>query len=181
MLVQSSVFSLLMETLGGGIYRRERFFYGWRIGFVDSPVLRVDQLITLGSIAHLSETSQSCTGHKVRPLRVGEVKKSQGDTVTAIAQTDEQRPTSAESYLRVFDFAFDDRRVPRSATCDGRDAGSVLVTDGQVKQQILHLVYTQPCEALGSTWTDARQRRNWHLVQIVRWFGAQTVQLLRKQ
>ncbi len=156
----------LLHAFGGRIDRCQRFTNGHRIRVLLLLHLRVHHLQGLGTFAHLAETAQRATWAHGLGLRGREVEKAQHQPAPGgIPDPHLQGPTPAKGDLRIADHALDQCLVAGAQLAQWAQAGAVLITTGQVEQQILNGFDPQPLQTFQHARPDPLESVDRNLIQ----------------
>ena len=147
--------ALLGQPLGGRVDGREGVADGQRLGVIQVVQLRVIDLKAGRTGPHLTVTAPVATTAQARLERGGKVVKAQAQRAAAVLQAAQQAATPAHDHLGGQHRAFHHGVQTRLQGADGGDAGTVLITQRQVKQQVLDRAQAQPVELVGQRRSDA--------------------------
>ena len=130
----------LADAGRGGIDGGEALFHQL-ISLAYRAVLGVEHFQAAAAAPHLAEAAQAGPACQAALLGCGKVKEAQGEGAAAVLDTRHQTAPLAEYDIGGAHLALDNniRAFPRGG--DGGDPGAILVAQGQVKQQVLHLVH----------------------------------------
>src|SRR5690606_2334682 len=96
--------------------------------------------------ADLAPGPQASPGGHPRLLAGVDMQPPQADPPAAVLEHRLQLPARALEQFAVDDLAFEDHMLSRARLCDGRDAGLVLVTQGQMDDEIHRLAQAELVE-----------------------------------
>ena len=135
---------LLAHSVGGGVNRGQGFFQGrqWQVAMGDL-VFRMIELQPGGPRSWFAVHPDGAASLQIVFLCGSEMKEAQRHHAGAICHLAQQRPAPPKHHICRHDFSFDDNAGFRAQAADGRNAGSVFVAKGQVKEQVFQIVQAE--------------------------------------
>ena len=112
------------------------------------------QLQTLRSPAHLAEAHDALTAGEPLVLTLTEVEKAQAEAAGAVVNHAHEGTTASVLKLRQLNLAAHDRFLAGTQRSDRTQARAVLVTQGQMEQQVLQRFDAERRKSLGDAWAD---------------------------
>ena len=151
----------LAEAFGRRINRRQPVIDGGlRIG-AETRVLRMHHLGSVRAMTHVAIAKDAHAGRELFGLASIEMEETQDQRrARIVADRDAQLRPITESALHRFDDAFDLRTFADAKIADRRDVRAILVTQRQVKPEILHRAQAKLREQRRKRRADAGQRRS---------------------
>ncbi len=133
--------TLLRQAFGGRVDRREGLLdRRRRLVAVERPIFGMVDLQARGAGAGLTVTAQVGAAFEALLLRIAEMIEAQAQHAGAVAQAHDQTAALAHGHIGAADHTFDHRVLARTQCADGHHAGAVLITQGQMEQQILQVL-----------------------------------------
>ncbi len=130
------------EGLCGGVNGGQVIFHRGG-GIVEQSIFRMVDLEPRGTGASFAEGAHTGAGVELLLLGRGKMKKAQAENAGAVAQAHQQAAAAAPNHLRGRHLAFHYRFAPGAQGSNGGHAGTVLIAQRQVKQQVGHGVDPQ--------------------------------------
>src|SRR5690554_369753 len=113
----------------------------WRRFGAEQAIFGVIDFKPSGAGASLAEAAHPCTGAKLLLLGRGEMKETQTDDARAVAQAYQQAAATPLDHITGRNFTFHHGFMPGTQRADGGNAGAVLISQRQVKEQVGDTLY----------------------------------------
>ncbi len=140
--------ALLGEALGSRVDRRQGLLHRNRLVAVQRAVFRMVDLQARGTRPDFAVAAQVGAALETVLLRLAEMVEAQAQGAAAVLQAHQQAAAAPHHHVGAGHHALDHRVGPWPQGADGGDAGTVLVAQGQVEQDILQGFQAYPSELL---------------------------------
>ncbi len=128
----------LFHPFGRGINRRQRFLHGWGTLITLDTVFRVNHLRAIFSALRLTISQHASPGCQAVFHGGVKVEKAHRQDAGAVTNLAGHHATSAKRDRAVQHFAFNRGVNARQQLADGIKLRAIFVTQGEMKQQVLH-------------------------------------------
>ena len=156
-----------MHTLGGRIDGREVVFGLEDSVWINLLVLGMDHLQRDRTAAHLAKTADTLPALKTVLLLPVEMKEPQGQRAGTVTDADQQGTPPAELDFSELYLTLYYHVVARSCSAHRHHTRAILVTQRQMKQDILQRMNIQPLEPLSDARANTLEDRDRQGVKLV--------------
>ena len=147
----------LLEPLGRGVDGGQARLWGLFRRSGQDPVFRMNHLQRGEPGPHLAEAAQARPRDEGRGLGAAKMEKAQLEGTGLVRQRDLEGPALAITDAGLAHLALDQGLLTRQERTQRPPPGTILITQGQVEQQIQHRCQPQPRQAFGEPGTHAPQ------------------------
>ena len=152
----------LTEPRRGGIHRGQTVCGRKLRVVVEEPVLRVHHLHAAGRGTHLPVAGDALARPELPALVLVEVEQPHRHRPGAVADGDDEGASAPETHAGALDPAAGEGGVSRARVSDRTDAGPILVSRGEMEQQVEHRLDPERREPRGDARSDAAKLGHRH-------------------
>ncbi len=156
----------LLDALGERVDRRQRGLVPGRQRAGIDLVFRVVDLKAGAAGPDLAEAAHPRPRRELALLGGTEMEKPQGHETTAVTEGHLETAAPALDHVRAYHLPFKDTGIPHPHLTHRQDTGAILVTQGQVEQQILEAGDTEALKGGGQLTADPLEHGHIHCGRV---------------